>query len=219
MKLFLDTANVVDLRRWAVTGLIDGVTTNPTHLSEAGGKPLTVVKEICEILPEGEISVEVTEQDPQKLYEQAHQIANIAENVIVKVPCALQYYEVICKLVGDGIPLNITLVFSAAQALLMAKLGVTYISPFIGRLDDSGVDGLEVFATIREALDEYDFESELLAASIRSVDHFEQAAVIGADAVTVPLHILEHATHHPLTEKGIELFEADWKKLGITKFP
>lgn len=219
MKLFLDTAHVAAIRHWAATGLIDGVTTNPTHVSKEGGSPLALIKQLCAIVPDGEVSVEVTETEPQKVYEQARQIAAIADNVVVKIPCAPEYYEVIRKLVEEEIPLNITLVFSVAQALMMAKLGVVYISVFVGRLEDNGVDGLEIVAAIREMLDEYDFESELLVASVRSVEHFEQAAILGADAITVSPEILEAATQHDLTRAGMHKFAEDWEKLGIDRFP
>lgn len=219
MNLFLDTANIAAIRKVALTGLIDGVTTNPTHLSKEGGSPLAVIKQLCALLPDGEISVEVTETEPQKVFEQAREIAAIAENVVVKIPCAPEYYEIISKLVNEGVPLNITLVFSVSQALMLAKLGVVYISVFVGRLDDSGVDGLEVLATIREMLDEYDFDSMLLAASIRSVEHFEQAAVIGVDAVTITPELFEQAIQHELTVVGMQKFAADWQQLAIDKFP
>lgn len=219
MKIFLDTADVQAIKKWSSTGLIDGVTTNPTHLSKAGGNPVEVVKEICMLLPEGEISVEVTEQDPEAVYRQAREIAAIAQNVLVKVPCHLRYYEIINRLQQDSVPLNITLVFSLEQGLMMSKLAVDYVSPFVGRLDDIQVNGVELFYDLCAMRDEYDFDTGILAASIRNGRHFREAILAGVDAITVPIHVLEEVTQHKLTDKGIEQFNADWAKLGIKKFP
>jgi transaldolase len=219
MKLFLDTAEVARIQQWAATGLVDGVTTNPTHLSKEGGEPKGVIQKICALLPEGDISVEITEKEPQAVYEQAKKISHLAENIVVKIPCFPSYVPIIEKLVKEEIGINITLVFSALQGLMMAKLGVLYISPFIGRLDDIDHEGIQVIAALRQMLDFYGYESEILAASIRTVLHVEQAVLAGADAVTVPIEILEKLLVHPLTESGMKKFDADWKKLGIAQFP
>lgn len=219
MKIFLDTANIEDIKKWAKSGLIDGVTTNPTHLSKEGKNPKDVVLAICDLLPDGEISVEVTETDPKAVYKQAKEIAKLASNIVVKVPCHKEYYEVIKLLVEDAVPLNVTLVFSMLQGFLMAKLGVRYISPFIGRLDDIDVNGLEVLPDLRSMIDHYGYDTEILAASVRSVRHVHMAILSGIDVVTCSLSILEKMMDHPLTNQGMKTFDADWKKLGIKQFP
>ena len=219
MKLFLDTADIQLIKNWAPTRLVDGVTTNPTHLSNAGGDPVEVVQKICALLPDGDISVEVTQKDPEAVYQQAKKIAALADNIVVKIPCHSDYYPVIAQLVKDDIRLNITLVFSVSQALCMAKLGVDYISPFIGRLDDIGQDGIGVLADICTMVAQYGFESQVLAASLRTVKKVEEAILVGADALTVPAAVLHEMATHTLTDAGIKQFAADWKKLGISEFP
>ena len=220
MKLFLDTANLEFIKNWAPTGLINGVTTNPTHLSKEGADPTVQVKEICAVMKSfGDVSVEVTQQEPEAVYKQAHAIAKLASNIVVKVPCEQAYYMIIKRLVADGIKVNSTLVFSLEQSLMMAKLGVHYISPFVGRLDDIGTDGLQLVEEIRTMLNLYDYESQLLAASLRTVSHVHNVILAGADVATVPVAVFEKMMKHPLTDKGIEKFNADWQKLGITKFP
>lgn len=219
MKIFLDTADLKMIETWKKTGLIDGVTTNPTHLSKAKGDPKKVVQAIAKALPKGAISVEVTEKKPDAVYKQAKAIAKLGKNIVVKIPCHADYYEVIGKLLKDGVKLNITLIFSLVQALLMSKLGVQYISPFVGRLDDIDVEGVELLYNIRHMLDEYGYQTQLLAASIRGVRHFHEAIMAGADVVTVPIEILQKASRHVLTDQGIEKFDTDWKKIGIRKFP
>lgn len=219
MKLFLDTADVKKIQTWSSTGLIDGVTTNPTHIAKEGKDPKKLIIEICELLPQGEISVEVTTLDPEKMYKQAKEIAALSDNILVKIPCHKDYYHVIAKLVDEGIPLNITLVFSLIQAAFMCKLGVAYISPFIGRLDDIDTEGKDLLFQIRSMIDDYTFETELLAASIRSVRHLHEAIMAGSDAITVPIDVLEKATTHSLSNEGIAKFAADWEKLGVSNFP
>lgn len=214
MKLFLDTADVAAIKKWSETGLIDGVTTNPSHLFKAGGDPKSVVMEICKLLPDGEISVEVTEEKPDAIYKQAKQIAAMSDNILVKIPCHRDYYQVIAKLAKEDVKLNITLVFTLVQGLFMAKLGVRYISPFVGRWDDIDADGIIVLPELRDMLDTYGYDTGILAASLRSVRHLHQAIESGADAATVPVDVLTKATEHVLTDRGIELFNADWKKLG-----
>lgn len=219
MKIFLDTANVESIKAWVATGLIDGVTTNPTLLSKEGGDVTSMVKDICAIMGNRPVSVEVTQTDPARVYEQAKEIAAIAPNVVVKIPCHVDYFPTIKKLVDEGLILNITLVFTLLQSLFMCKLGVKYISPFVGRLDDTDVDGMEVVAGIRDMIDEYGFNTQLLVASIRSVSHVHDAVRAGADAATIPVAVLEKAVSHALTDKGMTQFLEDWKKLGITRFP
>lgn len=219
MKIFVDTADIKALKAWKDTGLLDGVTTNPTHLSKAGGNPTKQVQAIAKLLPKGAISVEVTEKNPDAVYKQAKAIAKLGRNIVVKIPCHKDYYHVIAQLIKDGIKLNITLVFTVVQGLLMSKLGVHYISPFVGRWDDIDVEGVELLYSLRHMLDEYDYTTQLLAASIRGVRHFHEAIMAGADVVTIPISVLEKATHHLLTDQGIEKFDNDWKKLGVRKFP
>jgi transaldolase len=219
MKLFLDTANYQTVERLFKTGLINGITTNPTHLSKEKESPVELVKKLCALISPYDVSVEVTELEPAKVYDQAKKIAALASNIVVKVPCSPVYFEIIKNLVLEGIPLNITLVFSVIQALMVAKLGVKYISPFIGRLDDIDAPGIQLIYDTREMIDRYGFKSEILAASLRSVSHLHEVIMAGADIATITGSIFETATVHPLTEKGMALFEADWKKLGIRQFP
>ena len=219
MKLFLDTANIAAIKRWKETGLINGITTNPSHLSKEGGNPKDVVLEICKLLPEGEISVEITQQEPEAVYEQAKEIAKLADNILVKVPCHKDYYSIIHRLVADGINLNITLVFTLIQGMMMCKLGVRYISPFVGRWDDIDVEGFKLLKKMKDMIYNYGFDTGVLAASLRGVRHIHHAIMAGADAATVPIAVFEKAQEHLLTDRGIEKFDADWQKLGIKKFP
>lgn len=219
MKIFLDTAHLEDIKKWASTGLIDGVTTNPTHLSNEGNNPKKHIIAISTFLSEGEISVEVTEQDPDAVYKQAKDIAALAPNIVVKIPCHKDYYAVIKRLVQEGVPLNITLVFTLVQGLMMCKLGVRYISPFVGRLDDVGDDGIQLLRDLRAMINEYGYDTAILAASLRNVGHVQGAILAGADVATVSLALFEKMIEHPLTDQGMKIFDADWKKLGIQQFP
>lgn len=217
MKIFLDTANRTEINRWIKTGIIDGVTTNPSLLAKEGGNIKQVLTDICALLPEGDISIEVVEKDAQAVYEQALEIAAFAPNVTVKIPFAEQYLPIINRLCLDGIAVNVTLIFSVLQALLVAKMGVAYISPFIGRWDDIDVNGIKLIEELMQLKTNYDFESEILAASIRNLTHWNQAALAGADVATVQPIFLEQLMRHPLTEQGIAKFDTDWKKLGKIK--
>lgn len=219
MKIFLDTADSSAIKKWAQTGLIDGVTTNPSHLAKAGADPKARVLEICNLLPDGDVSVEVTEIEPENVYKQAKLIAGLAKNVVVKVPCHEKYYEVIKKLSAEKVPLNITLVFTVLQGLMMAKLGVKYVSPFVGRWDDIDVEGLSVLHEMKQMMYRYEFKTQVLAASLRSVRHFHHAVMAGADIATLPIDLFEKSIQHPLTNEGIAKFNADWAKLGIKQFP
>ena len=219
MKIFLDTPNVANIKKWASTGLIDGITTNPSSLSKEGGDPKKNILEICKLLPEGHISVEVTHIDANQVYKQAKEIAALADNIWVKIPCHANYYEVIKKLVGEETKLNITLVFTVLQSLMMCKLGVYYISPFVGRWEDIDVDGMAFIPQMRDMIDFYGFETKILAASIRSIQNFHDAILAGADAITIPIDVFEKAISNPLTDQGIEKFNKDWQKLGIKQFP
>lgn len=217
MKIFLDTANRTEIAHWVKTGIIDGITTNPSLLVKEGHNTRQVLADICMLLPEGDISIEVVEKEPHAVYQQALEIAAFAPNVTVKIPFAEQYLPVINRLCLEGIAVNVTLVFSILQALLVAKMGVTYISPFVGRWDDIDVNGIKLIEELMQLKTNYDFESEILAASIRNLTHWNQAALAGADIATVQPLFLEQLMRHPLTEQGIAKFDADWKKLGKNK--
>ncbi len=212
MKIFLDTANYQDIKKWVDTGLVDGITTNPSLLSKEGGDIKKNLLDICSLI-EGDVSIEVVEKTPEAVYKQAREIAQLADNVVVKIPFSVEYLPVIKKLVEEEIKLNITLVFSALQALMLFKLGVYIISPFVGRLDDTGIEGMDLVSEIMDIKHTYDFETEVLAASIRTIGHWKHAAMLGADIVTLPTSVFEKAMHHPLTEQGIAMFDADWKRL------
>ncbi len=219
MKIFLDTSNKNDIVKWLPTGIIDGVTTNPTTLSKEGSEPKKQILEICSAFPQGDISVEVTEQEPDKVYAQAKEIAGLAKNITVKIPCQLRYYAVIKKLVEEKIAINVTLVFTLIQATMMCKLGVRYISPFIGRWDDIDVQGADILYEIRAMVDEYGYKTQILAASLRSALHLHAAIASGADIATIAPEVLEKTLNHLLTNQGVEKFLHDWAKTGVKQFP
>jgi transaldolase len=214
MKFFVDTADVKEIKELASTGLLDGVTTNPSLVAKAGRDFKTIIREICELVP-GPVSAEVSALDTEGMIAEGRVLAKIAPNVTVKVPLTWDGLKACKALTGDGTMVNVTLCFSANQALLAAKAGATFVSPFIGRLDDIGLDGMELLAEIRTVYDNYaDLSTEVLAASIRHVNHVKQAALIGADVATMPPAVLHALVKHPLTDRGLELFLADWKKTG-----
>ena len=213
MKFFVDTADIAEIRDLAATGLLDGVTTNPSLILKSGGKIDEVTKQICDIV-EGPVSAEVTATDYDGMMKEAKVLAKIADNVCIKVPLTLDGLKACRAIRAEGRMVNVTLCFSANQALLAAKAGATFISPFIGRLDDMGFDGMEVIAEIRQVYDNYGFDTEILAASIRTPDHVKRAALIGADVATIPPATLKALVKHPLTDKGLEQFLADWAKTG-----
>jgi transaldolase len=192
---------------------VDGVTTNPSLIAKAGRDITEVTKEICDIV-DGPVSAEVTALDHETMVEQGRKLATIAENIAIKVPLTWDGLRA-CKVLSDeGRMVNVTLCFTAAQALLAAKAGATFISPFIGRLDDIGLDGMELIADIRQIYDNYGFSTEILAASIRSVNHVRDAAKIGADVATLPPGVMKSLAGHPLTDKGLDAFLSDWAKTG-----
>jgi len=213
MKFFVDTADVKEIRELNDLGLLDGVTTNPSLILKAGRDIIEVTKEICGIV-DGPVSAEVTAMDYAEIMREAAVLAKIADNICIKLPLTLDGLKACKALTSDGHKTNVTLCFSANQALLAAKAGATFISPFIGRVDDIGLDGMELIAEIRQIYDNYDFKTEILAASIRTVNHVKQAALIGADVATVPPATLKALVKHPLTDKGLEMFLADWAKTG-----
>ncbi len=213
MKFFVDTADVAEIREMADLGLLDGVTTNPSLIAKSGRKISEVIEEICAIVP-GPVSAEVTATDHDGMMREAKILSAIAENVCIKVPLTPDGLKSCRKLTSDGRMVNVTLCFSANQALLAAKAGATFISPFVGRLDDQGQDGMELISEIRTIYDNYDFATEILVASVRTVNQVKQSALIGADVATVPPTILRGLFKHTLTDKGLDAFLADWKKTG-----
>jgi len=213
MKFFADTAEINDIKELASIGLLDGVTTNPSLIAKSGRDFKEVVAEICQIV-KGPVSAEVIALDSAGMIEQAKDLTDIAKNVAIKVPLTWEGLKA-CRVLSDaGTMVNVTLCFNANQALLAAKAGATFISPFIGRLDDMGIDGMEVIGEIREIYDNYGFETQILAASIRTANHVKFSALAGADVATVPPNVLKGLVKHPLTDKGLEGFMADWKKTG-----
>jgi transaldolase len=219
VKIFLDTADIECIKHWQATSIIDGITTNPSNLSKEMTDPIKRVKEILEICGNGHVSIEITEKDPKKIYEQALEIAQLKSNAVVKIPCYIDYFETINRLVKEGIKINVTLVFTAIQALIMAKLGVLYISPFVGRLEDNHYDGINLICEIKHLFSMHKIKTEILAASLRTVYHVHEAIMAGADAITIPPIVCQKMVDSQLTTDGIEKFDLDWKRLGITKFP
>jgi transaldolase len=214
MKFFVDTAETDEIRDLAETGLVDGVTTNPSLVAKSGRDFTEVVKEICSIV-DGPVSAEVTATETGAMVEEGRKLAQIASNVAIKVPLTWDGLKACRALTQGGTMVNVTLCFSANQALLAAKAGATFISPFIGRLDDIGEDGMQLIRDIRTIYDNYDtLDTQILAASIRSDDHVKQAALAGSDVVTVPPDVLRGLSQHPLTDKGLAAFLADWEKTG-----
>lgn len=213
MKIFLDTAHLESIKEWADTGLIDGVTINPTLLSKEKEDYKTIVKAIHGMLPDCDINLQVTETDPKKVYDQAHAYQSLIKRrpITVKIPAHRKYYPAIRLLANEGIAINATLVFSFMQGLIMSKLGVRYISPFIGRVEDQGDDGIALVADLVTGLMEYDVQ--VLAASIRTVEQLQASALVGAQVATVPAEVLKKASETLLTDKGMELFAADWSKV------
>lgn len=215
MKFFLDTADVDEISTWNETGLLDGVTTNPSLILKSGRDIRDVLAEICDIV-DGDVSGEVAATDYGTMLDEGRKLAEIADNICIKLPTTMDGVRACRALVGEGNKVNMTLCFSANQALLVAKAGATYVSPFIGRLDDMAIDGLELIEEIRTIYDNYEFETEILAASIRTVNHVKDCALAGADVATLPPSTIEKLVQHPLTDKGLEQFLADWKKTGQT---
>ncbi|WP_394887917.1 fructose-6-phosphate aldolase [Mesorhizobium sp. AaZ16] len=213
MKFFVDTADVKEIRELNDLGLLDGVTTNPSLILKSGGNITEVTREICSIV-EGPVSAEVVATEYKEMMREAEVLSRIADNICIKVPLTLDGLKACKAITGDGRKVNVTLCFSATQALLAAKAGATFISPFIGRIDDMGVDGMELIGEIKMIYDNYNFDTEILAASIRTVNHVKQAAMIGAHVATVPPATLKALVKHPLTDKGLEAFLSDWAKTG-----
>jgi fructose-6-phosphate aldolase, TalC/MipB family len=213
MQLFLDTTDIGLLKELTSTGLVDGVTTNPSLIAKSGRPMLEVIAEICDLV-EGPVSAEVAATDVEGMLAEGAKLAGVAANVVVKVPLTREGLIATAEFAVQGIQTNVTLCFSAAQALLAAKAGASYISPFIGRLDDHGAVGMDLIQEIRAIYDNYDFDTEILAASIRTPAHVTAAALAGADCATIPPSVFADLFKHPLTEKGLEQFMSDWAKTG-----
>ncbi len=214
MKFFVDTADIGEIRELEATGLLDGVTTNPSLIQKSGRPMLDVIREICAVVP-GPVSAEVTATDYDTMLAEGRKLAKLAKNVAVKVPLTPDGLKACRALSQEGTKINVTLCFSAAQALLAAKAGASFISPFVGRLDDIGQDGMELIADIVEIYDNYDsIDTEVLVASVRHPMHVIEAAKLGAHVATLPPPVLRQMFKHPLTDKGLDAFLADWKKTG-----
>lgn len=213
MKFFVDTADIGEIRELAALGLLDGVTTNPSLVKKAGRPFKQLIAEICAAV-DGPVSAEVSAMDADTMLAEARVLAALAPNVVVKLPLTLEGLKTCRTLAKQGIKSNVTLCFSANQALLAAKAGAAYISPFIGRLDDVGADGMRLIHEVRAIYDNYGFETEVLAASLRTPEHVKACALAGADVSTVPPAVLRSLVKHPLTDKGLEQFSADWAATG-----
>ncbi|RLB01294.1 MAG: fructose-6-phosphate aldolase [Deltaproteobacteria bacterium] len=212
MKFFLDTANLEEIKRGLEMGLVDGVTTNPTLVSKEGMEFWDLVTEICRLV-EGPVSLEVTSLEAEGMVREARELAKIGENVVVKIPMTQEGIKAVKRLSAEGIKTNVTLVFTPVQALLAAKAGAAYVSPFVGRLDDISSGGMELVEQIMAIYGNYDIFTEVIVASVRHPMHVLEAALIGADIATVPFRVMEQLFKHPLTDIGIERFLKDWEKV------
>jgi transaldolase len=211
MKFFLDTANVEKIREFAEIGLVDGVTTNPTLVAKEGRDFHEVIKEICSIV-DGPVSAEVIALDAEGMIEEARELSKLADNVVIKIPMTKEGLKAVNVLSKEGIKTNVTLIFSANQALMAAKAGATYVSPFVGRLDDIGQNGMQLIAEIVQIFRNYDIKTEVIVASVRHPMHVIEAAELGADIATIPFAVLDKMFNHPLTDKGIDSFMKDWEE-------
>lgn len=216
MKIFLDSANLQSIRMYNDMGLLDGITTNPSLLAKEGGDPQKAMEEITRII-KGDVSLEVVATDYSGMMDEGHRLKKYGQNVVIKVPMTADGLKACKSLSQEGIPVNITLVFSPNQAILAAKAGAKYVSPFIGRLDDIGQDGMSLIAEIKQIFSNYNFKTQILVASVRHPMHVIEAAKIGADVVTLPPDVLGKMLKHPLTDIGLKNFLADWDKLKQTK--
>ena len=213
MKFFIDTANIEEIKKANELGLLDGVTTNPSLVSKEGREFKELITEICGIV-NGPVSAEVISSDANGMIKEARELAKLADNIVVKIPLIKEGLKAVKILSGEGIKTNVTLCFSAIQALMAAKAGASYISPFVGRLDDIGHDGMEIVEQILGIYENYGYETEVIVASIRNPIHVLKAALMGADIATIPFNVMEQLIKHPLTDAGLEKFLADWKKTG-----
>jgi len=212
MKFFIDTADINEIKAAMEMGMVDGVTTNPTLISKTGRPFLEVAKEIVETVP-GPVSLEVVSLDTQGMVDEARRLSKLGDNVVIKIPMTTEGLKAVKILSQEGIKTNVTLVFSPLQAILAAKAGANYVSPFVGRLDDIGHDGMELISQIVQIYDNYGFETEVIVASIRHPQHVLQAALIGADIATIPFKVIKQLAKHPLTDVGLQRFLEDWAKV------
>jgi transaldolase len=216
MQFFIDSADVGEIKKALAMGLCDGVTTNPSLVAKTGRKFSEVLKEITSLVP-GPVSAEVTAVDHEGMMKEAHALAKVADNVVIKVPLIVEGLRVVRDLSSEGIRTNVTLCFSPVQALLAAKAGATYISPFVGRLDDISEDGMAMVAQILEIYRAYDFATKVLVASVRHPVHVLEAARLGADVATIPFNVIDQLARHPLTDAGLKKFLSDWEKVPKEK--
>lgn len=213
MKFFADTADTAAIAELAETGLVDGVTTNPSLIHQSGRDIIEVTKEICDLI-DGPVSAEVVATEHDEMMREAEILRKIADNIAIKVPLTIEGLKTCKKLTGDGTMVNVTLCFTANQALLAAKAGASFISPFVGRHDDIGYDGMNLISDIRLIYDNYAFDTEILVASVRHPIHILEAAKLGADVATMPPKVIKQLVNHPLTDSGLAAFLADWEKTG-----
>jgi len=211
MKFFIDTANIEEIKKGVEMGMVDGVTTNPSLVAKVDKPFVEILKEICQIV-EGPVSAEVVSLDADGMVTEAKELAKIGSNIVIKVPMIVEGLKAVKRLTAEGIKTNVTLIFSSSQALLAAKAGASFVSPFVGRLDDISLQGMDLVADIMTVYQNYGYESEVIVASVRSPLHVMDAALIGADIATIPLKVIEQLAKHPLTDRGMEQFLADWEK-------
>lgn len=211
MKFFIDTANIDEIKKGVEMGMVDGVTTNPSLVAKESQPFEEILKEICAVV-DGPVSAEVVSLEAPGMVAEARELAKISDNIVIKVPMIIEGLKAVKQLASEGIKTNVTLVFSTAQALLAAKAGATFVSPFVGRLDDIGVQGMDLIGDIVTMYDNYGYTSEIIVASVRSPQHVIESALVGADIATIPLKVIEQLAKHPLTDKGMAQFLADWEK-------
>jgi transaldolase len=212
MKFFIDTANLDEIRQAASIGILDGVTTNPSLLSKEKGEPEEIFRKICELV-NGPISAEVVSLEAEGMISEGRKLAKIHKNIVVKIPMTTEGLKAVRVLTAEKIRINVTLVFTPIQALLAARAGAAFVSPFVGRVDDIGSAGMDIVSQIKQIFDNYGIKTEIIVASIRNPLHVLDAALLGADIATIPFKVIEQLTKHPLTDKGIDLFLKDWEKI------
>ncbi len=211
MKFFIDTANVAEIKKGLEMGMVDGVTTNPSLIAKENRPFEEIIAEICNLVA-GPVSAEVVSLDKDGMVAEARELVKIADNIVIKIPMTSEGLMAVKQLAAEGIKTNVTLVFSCAQALLAAKAGATFVSPFVGRLDDIGVQGMDLIGDIVAVYDNYGYQTEIIVASVRSPQHVTDSALLGADIATIPFKVIAQLSRHPLTDKGMEQFLADWEK-------
>ncbi len=211
MKFFIDTANVAEIKKGLEMGMVDGVTTNPSLIAKENRPFEEIIAEICNLVA-GPVSAEVVSLDKEGMVAEARELVKIADNIVIKIPMTSEGLMAVKQLAAEGIKTNVTLVFSCAQALLAAKAGATFVSPFVGRLDDIGVQGMDLIGDIVAVYDNYGYQTEIIVASVRSPQHVTDSALLGADIATIPFKVITQLSRHPLTDKGMEQFLADWEK-------